>query len=250
MQPSPLSTPCCPWPRPLSRQQTRALLAPCLQVLPAPQPPGPVPPQPVLTGPHWTGPRTYSRPRLCFSEPVLPLGPAAADPGLEHVLSPTRQVIPDSLLPVLLGCSLGVASWRGQGPTNPGAWGLWGEPPRLRGRVGCIPSGPAHPPPPTLQAGVALHVWFLGAGRVTTAQGWVWTGDGVAVALHTPAPPPAVVLAPSWLHPGAPTPCTLTEPTFTLPDAFVTVRLGASLHGRMPPCQCLRMCHTPGCCGA
>ena len=101
-----------------------------------------------------------------------------------------------------------------------------------------------------MQADVALHVWFLRAGRVITAQGWVWTGDGVAVTLHTPAPPPAVVLAPSWLHPGAPTPCTLTEPAFTLPDAFVTVRLGASLHGRMPPCQCLRMCHTPVCCDA
>lgn len=84
--------------RPLSTQQTRALLAPRLQVLPAAHPRAQsldersLPPsshQPSLA----REPCTYSRSRLCFSQPVSPLGPPAADRGLEHVLSRTRQVI-------------------------------------------------------------------------------------------------------------------------------------------------------------
>lgn len=138
------STPCCPWPR-LSRQQTprpcwRLACRFCLPPSPQGQP---------QTSSHrssLTGPRTYSRPRLCFSEPVLPLGPAAADPGLEHVLSPTRQVIPDSLLPVLLDVLWALRPGGGRAH-NPGAWGLWGEP-WAAGRVGCIPSGPAQFPHP------------------------------------------------------------------------------------------------------
>ena len=54
-------------------------------------------------------------------------------------------------------------------------------PKAVLGRVGYIPSGPADPLPPALQADVALHVWFLGAGQVIRAQGWVWPGDGGAV---------------------------------------------------------------------
>lgn len=61
---------CCPAP---SRQQGQALLGACLQVLPAPSPRASPLPPPVLTVLTGQGPEPYSRPRLCFSGPVLPL---------------------------------------------------------------------------------------------------------------------------------------------------------------------------------
>lgn len=122
--------------RPLSTQQTRALLAPRLQVLPAAHPRAQSLDErslpPVLTSPHWPGSpaptagpgsasRSLSRPWVLL---LLTGALSTSCPGLD-------RLFPDGLLPCFWNVLWALLPGRGRTlqTMGPGAWR--GEPPRL-----------------------------------------------------------------------------------------------------------------------